>query len=162
MSVPEAARSISDFLSSLNIAPEEVEVALRVFTASGYGFPGQTPAVYFHQFLQIFLGEPPRLKSGYQNLMELMAANLRSVRCGVRVQEVVRRPGSAPKVVFEGGWEEEFDKVIVTGGAWLAAGLPQGMFYHFDADAVRSAFNQPGNRFLLFCGSIEVYYQKIM
>lgn len=123
---PAASQSITQLLASRGVSPGEVEQALLGFTASGYGYPVETPAPYFYRFVQLSIGPLHRLKAGYQDLLERMAARAGAVTCHKGVQEVVRSKGDGVKIVFEGGEERTFDKAIVTGATWMGAAPPQG------------------------------------
>ena len=126
MGAPAASQSIAQLLVSRGVSPEEVGQALLGYTASGYGYPVDTPAPYFFRYFQISNGPLQRLKAGYQDLLERMAARVGGVACRTGVREVVRSAEGSVKVVFEGGEERAFDKAIVTGSAWMGAAPPQG------------------------------------
>lgn len=128
MGSPTASQTINQLLTSRGVCPGEVEQALLSYTASGYGYPVNTPAPYFFRYLQVFTGPVQRLKAGYQDLLERMAAHVGGVTCRTGVQEVVRSEGGGVRVLFEGGEERTFDKAIVTGSAWMGTSPSQGWF----------------------------------
>ncbi|GAQ79335.1 AMP-dependent synthetase and ligase family protein [Klebsormidium nitens] len=139
---PAASQSITQLLASKGVSPGELEQALLGFTASGYGYPVEAPAPYFYRFVQFSIGPLQRLKAGYQDLLERMAASVGSVTCHKGVREVVRSEGEGVKVVFEGGEQRTFDKAIVTGSAWMGAAPPEGCISWDPAEAALLAVPQ--------------------
>ncbi|KAG6555213.1 hypothetical protein Mapa_003253 [Marchantia paleacea] len=95
-----------------------------LFTASGYGYPEHMPYAYMHDFVMSCLGQPWRVKGGYDSFWQKIAATLADVRCNTRVQSIQRQNNkihisvvhcestcSSPASVLE------FDKLIMSGSS---------------------------------------------